>query len=169
MAFSFFRILIKSIFLNFFCADSTSPFPLHSVCIISIYRIPKLYGLSLVDASWSNADPTIWSLVEVCVAIACACAIVYRPLFNWVFRIHISAPNSEGSRKISRPSAGGGGAGSEEWGSKSGHAIRLQRVASLSSQSRLRSGDHGGFQPLEGAEDAFTGWAGGPGEGEAKV
>ena len=61
----------------------------NSVCAISIYRIPKLHGLSLQDPSWSDADTTIWSVVEICVAVVCACAIVYRPLFAWVLRIRV--------------------------------------------------------------------------------
>lgn len=39
--------------------------------------------------------------------IACACAIVYRPLFNWVFRAHVPAAGSALPGKRSRPSAGG--------------------------------------------------------------
>lgn len=109
----------------------------NSVCVISIYRIPKLYGLSLVDASWSNADTTIWSLVEVSVAIACACAIVYRPLFDRFFRTHSSAAGSYGSRKISKPKL-------VEWDSHD--AVKMQRVRGVekgsvvtgSSESRLK-------------------------------
>ncbi|KAK3173075.1 hypothetical protein OEA41_006404 [Lepraria neglecta] len=72
------------------------------ICVVSIYRIPKLHGLSLVDAPWSNADATIWSIVEMCVAIACSCAITLRPAFNWVFRLGDSAA---GSGKSPKPSA----------------------------------------------------------------
>ena len=76
-----------------------------SVCIVSVYRIPKLHGLSLADAPWSDADATIWSIVEVCVAIACACAITYRPLFNWLFGLHVSAAGSGPSGQSSKPSS----------------------------------------------------------------
>lgn len=120
-----------------------------SVCIVSIYRIPKLYGLSLVDASWSNADTTIWSLVEVSVAIACACAIVYRPLFNWIFRSNVSAGSGsdDSSRKKSRPSVPYvGQRGVSEWGKDggAGEDVKMQRAHTFErgsltpSQSRLR-------------------------------
>ncbi|MCJ1280168.1 hypothetical protein MMC21_007995 [Puttea exsequens] len=92
--------------MGIFCIGG---FSLTSILIVSIYRIPKLHGLSLVDAPWSNADATIWSIVEICVAIACACSITYRPLFNLVFRLNVPAAgvsSSERSGKSSRPSLG---------------------------------------------------------------
>ncbi len=72
---------------------------------MSIYRIPELQGLSLADAPWSDADATIWSIVEVCVAIACACAITYRPLFNWVFGLHVQDVGSGPCGQSSKPSS----------------------------------------------------------------
>ena len=59
----------------------------HSVTVISIYRIPKLQGLLLLDPAWDDVDSSIWSIAEISVAILCASAITFRPLFNWVFRI----------------------------------------------------------------------------------
>ncbi|KAI4210002.1 MAG: hypothetical protein LQ351_007109 [Letrouitia transgressa] len=51
------------------------------VCVVSAYRVPKEAFLSLADAPWSNVDPCVWSVVEVCVGIVSACLPTMRPLF----------------------------------------------------------------------------------------
>ena len=56
-----------------------------SVTIISIYRIPILHNISLIDGSWTNIKPSIWTTVEVSMAIVAASALTLKPLFNWVF------------------------------------------------------------------------------------
>lgn len=53
------------------------------------------------DPSWSNVEPIRWSIVEIVAATLGACAITYRPLFNWVFRIQSSEPG----RKSKLPQA----------------------------------------------------------------
>ena len=60
-----------------------------SASIISIYRIPQLRALSgiLYDPSWDTVAPTLWSNVELAALTLGACAITYRPLFNWTFGI----------------------------------------------------------------------------------
>ena len=60
-----------------------------SASVISIYRIPQLRGLSgnLYDPSWDTVAPSLWSDVELAALTLGACAITYRPLFNWVFGI----------------------------------------------------------------------------------
>lgn len=141
----------------------------HSVCIISISRIPKLHALSLIDASWSNADPTIWSLVEVCVAIVCACAIVYRPLVNWLFRIRITNQDSAGSssqrqsRSRSRPKLSG--VGVDEWNRNgwnwNGALVKMERVRVVGKHGEdcggrepaVRVEERGSFQQLGAGED----------------
>lgn len=52
------------------------------VCVVSIYRVPKMYSISLSDVSWSDVEPCVWSVVEVDVAIVCACLPTFRPLFD---------------------------------------------------------------------------------------
>ena len=69
------------------------------MCVVSIYRIPKMYSISLSDVSctWiipdspgdktdrtsgSDVEPCVWSVVEVDVAIVCACLPTFRPLFD---------------------------------------------------------------------------------------
>ncbi|KAK3176963.1 hypothetical protein OEA41_008289 [Lepraria neglecta] len=54
------------------------------VCVASIYRVPKVYGLALSDPGWTDTDACIWSMVEVCVAIVCACLPTLKVLLNWI-------------------------------------------------------------------------------------
>ena len=77
-----------------------------SICVVTIYRIPKIKSASLIDISWSDDEPMIWSVVEICVAIACACAITYRPLSNWIVGFNPSTAGSGPSGKRSKPSLG---------------------------------------------------------------
>lgn len=60
--------------------------------IVSIYRIPQLRDMESFkyDPSWSIVKPGIWSVVELAAATLGACAITYRALFHWVFRIQTS-------------------------------------------------------------------------------
>ena len=66
-----------------------------SATVVSIYRIPQLRSLSLYsyDPSWLDVEPSLWSIVEVSAGTLGACAITYRPLFNWIFGIQ-SSPSS---------------------------------------------------------------------------
>ncbi|MCJ1272070.1 hypothetical protein MMC22_011977 [Lobaria immixta] len=67
------------------------------VCVISIYRVPKIGTLSLSDAPWSDVDACVWGVVEVCVGIVSACTPTLRPLFNWVFHgLRANSKDSEG-------------------------------------------------------------------------
>ena len=75
-----------------------------SVYVVSIYRIPQIKSAPLIDISWPNDEPMIWSVVEIYVAIACACAITYRPLFKWIVGLHSSTTGSDPSGKRSKPS-----------------------------------------------------------------
>ncbi len=71
------------------------------MCVVSIYRVPKMYSISLSDVSCtspvspsptasaiilillgSDVEPCVWSVVEVDVAIVCACLPTFRPLFD---------------------------------------------------------------------------------------
>ena len=55
------------------------------VCIVSIYRIPTQAAISLSDASWSDVNAAVWSVVEVCIGVVSACLPTYRPLFLKIF------------------------------------------------------------------------------------
>ena len=82
----------------------------YSSTIISIYRIPQLRGLSLdsYDPAWTDVESSIWSIVEVSSATLGACAITYRPLFNWLFRTQSSpsAPEDKMSPTAATKSSG---------------------------------------------------------------
>ena len=45
--------------------------------------------------TWSDAKPSLWSIVEVAAATLASCAITYRPLLNKIFRIPSFPPGSE--------------------------------------------------------------------------
>ena len=47
--------------------------------------MPSLHKISLVDGSYTDVQAAVWSAVEVSMAIVCASAITYRPLFNKIF------------------------------------------------------------------------------------
>lgn len=76
--------------------------PEYSATVVSIYRIPQLRGLSLYsyDPTWSDVEPSLWSIVEVSAGTLGACAITYRPLFNWLFRIQASQSVPEGKSSL---------------------------------------------------------------------
>ena len=129
------------------------------VCIVSIYRIPQLHGLSLVDASWSNASTTIWSLVEICVAVVCACAITYRPLVNWIFRIRISIidrrETSNASQSMSRSGPHQGTDNSNKSAPRGGmlkmenmKLFEKQRGPCVVKESAVKSEDRSSFHQL---------------------
>ena len=76
------------------------------VCIVSIYRIPTQAKISFTDASWSDVDAAVWSVVEVCIGIVAACLPTYRLLFLRMFGKGIvngagpfSLLNTDGSKK----------------------------------------------------------------------
>ena len=76
----------------------------NSTTIVSIYRLPQLHSIHSYryDPSWSIIEPAIWSLVEIGAATLAACAITFRPLFNWVFRIRQSSASGGFRREINR-------------------------------------------------------------------
>ena len=116
--------------------------PDYSVCIVSIYRIPKEAELSLMDAPWSDVDAAVWSVVEVCIGIVSACLPTYRPLVIYCMRLvtghHPEEHDDSNYPSISKQSGvsgsmskngGGGGAGAGEWG-RGGSASAWQRAGS---------------------------------------
>lgn len=115
--------------------------------IVSIYRIPKLNDLSFLDPAWSDCDASIWSIVEICVAILCASAITYRPLFNSLFRIP-SFPFGVKNRS-SRPSATplSNKAGGWRWGKASDIAMQpldqSHQGSASSGRSKARLAENG--------------------------
>ncbi|CAF9905470.1 MAG: hypothetical protein ALECFALPRED_000631 [Alectoria fallacina] len=74
------------------------------VTVVSTYRITQLRGLSLYssDPTWNDVEANIWTIVEVSAAMLGACAITYRPLFNWFFRDLIFKTKSSSTRPEER-------------------------------------------------------------------
>ncbi|KAL8731083.1 MAG: hypothetical protein Q9181_004429 [Wetmoreana brouardii] len=52
------------------------------VCIVSILRLISLVTVSYTDITWTVTDPLLWSMLEPCVGITCACIPLMRPLLS---------------------------------------------------------------------------------------
>ncbi|KAK9772380.1 hypothetical protein SCAR479_10918 [Seiridium cardinale] len=52
------------------------------VVVVSIVRVTYVAGVSFSDGFWVNSFPSMWSVVENCVAIVAACLPVLRPVYN---------------------------------------------------------------------------------------
>ncbi|KAK8045562.1 hypothetical protein PG993_005586 [Apiospora rasikravindrae] len=52
------------------------------VVAVSIIRVTYVSGVSFSDGFWVNTFPSMWSVVESCVAIVAACLPTLRPVFN---------------------------------------------------------------------------------------
>ena len=59
------------------------------------------------DPGWADVGPTMWSAVEISVAILGACAITYRPLFRWILKNWILKIQSSSSRLVGKLSRAG--------------------------------------------------------------
>lgn len=58
----------------------------HSVCLVSLLRLPSLITLSRsTDPTWDAATVAIWTCIELNIAIICACCMTLRPLVARVF------------------------------------------------------------------------------------
>ncbi|KAK7738504.1 hypothetical protein SLS53_006023 [Cytospora paraplurivora] len=66
------------------------------VCVVSIIRLTYLSEVGLSDATWNDAFTALWSVVETCIAIVCACLPTLRPLFDGVFSAPSSAKHARG-------------------------------------------------------------------------
>lgn len=75
------------------------------MCIVSIIRAPKVRDVSLADATWSDDDGIIWSIVELNVGVVSACLPTLRPLVNFLLRGHSDLSRADSSNK---PEVGSG-------------------------------------------------------------
>ncbi|KAL8805830.1 MAG: hypothetical protein Q9182_001742 [Xanthomendoza sp. 2 TL-2023] len=55
------------------------------VCIVSILRLISLLTVSYTDITWTVTDPLLWSMLEPCVGVTCACIPLMRPLLSRAF------------------------------------------------------------------------------------
>lgn len=74
------------------------------VCLVSVLRLHSLYIVSTSDdMTWDNADPAIWSNIEVTTGIICACMPATKALISRFFP-HLLSTNH--SRQPTLPSQG---------------------------------------------------------------
>ena len=117
----------------------------NSVTVVSVYRIPKLNSFSALDAGWSDIDASIWSLVEISVALVAASAITYRPLYNFVFRISwssFSGPKARTASSNTTRSPYPNGSQVRSASTKGGD-VSLQALNSTSGHDKARLSEHG--------------------------
>ena len=74
-----------------------------SVCLASVIRVPYIAHMSLVDASWSDVNGGIWTVVELNLGIVSACLPTLRPLFLHVFHGGYTA-NAHRQKPLEKPS-----------------------------------------------------------------
>ncbi|ROV94600.1 hypothetical protein VPNG_09203 [Cytospora leucostoma] len=97
------------------------------VCVVSIIRLTYLSNVGLSDATWNDAFTALWSVVETCIAIVCACLPTLRPLFDGVFSALSSAKHARGRFVPSEaPSANTGN--STDW-------LKLEGISASSGRS----------------------------------
>ncbi|KAI9673328.1 MAG: hypothetical protein M1829_004094 [Trizodia sp. TS-e1964] len=61
------------------------------VCIASIVRVPFLAdAVGSIDPTWNTLDGTLWSVIEICIGIVCACLPLLRPIFYNNFTASLS-------------------------------------------------------------------------------
>ncbi|CAF9919147.1 MAG: hypothetical protein ALECFALPRED_000982 [Alectoria fallacina] len=63
------------------------------VIFASIWRAATMKDLSHLDASWTNVDPCIWSIVENGIGIVSTCLPTLRPLYSLAVRGHYCRSN----------------------------------------------------------------------------
>ena len=73
------------------------------VVVVSIIRVTYVSQVSFSDGFWVNSLPTVWSIVENCLAIVAACLPVMRPVFN---KLIYGSPDGRGHSKISSVNSG---------------------------------------------------------------
>lgn len=106
------KIMVSSVFilgllyhslLSFLC---DSLLTIRSACVASILRIYFMTALGhSADVSWVQGNAFIWSIVEPCVGIICACLPAIRALVRSTFKcISSSVADKFGSSGEGRPS-----------------------------------------------------------------
>ena len=60
-----------------------SPYSVHSVCIISVFRIIYIStGVQFLDITYSKIPTDIYSILELTIGIICACLPIMRPIIS---------------------------------------------------------------------------------------
>jgi hypothetical protein len=77
------------------------------VIMASIARITALLGIGndVIDITWVIAIFDIWSVLETCIGIICACAPTIRPLLHKVFPNFLASRSGSGTVKTTQNTA----------------------------------------------------------------
>ncbi|KAL8717842.1 MAG: hypothetical protein Q9225_004949 [Loekoesia sp. 1 TL-2023] len=93
------------------------------VCIVSILRLISLVTVSYTDITWTVTDPLLWSMLEPCVGVSCACIPLMRPLLSRAFpERHSKRANKYGEIKdLKRSTSNSNGSSNKRFGSAKVH------------------------------------------------
>lgn len=69
----------------------------NSICIVSIIRLRALVYWTMQDGTYTNSRAILWTSLESCLGIICACIVVMKPLFGKLL------PKSHGKLSSSNP------------------------------------------------------------------
>lgn len=96
------------------------------VVVVSIIRVTYVSGVSFSDGFWVNTFPSMWSVVESCVAIVAACLPCLRPVFNLLLH---GDPDGSNGRK-GRSGQSGDGLPGRDLVTIGGHVVPMKNIAS---------------------------------------
>ncbi|KAL8679485.1 MAG: hypothetical protein Q9224_002180 [Gallowayella concinna] len=128
------------------------------VCIVSILRLISLLTVSYSDITWTVTDPLLWSMLEPCVGVTCACIPLMRPLLSRAFpERHSKRANKYGEFKDVPSPNNSNGSGNRRFG---GRKIQDDGTYPLTNTSgsvgvttnEISSGRLAG--PIDGSKDA---------------
>ncbi|KAK8018791.1 hypothetical protein PG991_007981 [Apiospora marii] len=98
------------------------------VVAVSIIRVTYVSGVSFSDGFWVNTFPSMWSVVESCVAIVAACLPCLRPVFNLL--LHGDPEGSTRQRGTNDDGPSGKGLHDRDLVTIGGHRIPMKNMPS---------------------------------------
>ncbi|KAL8989197.1 MAG: hypothetical protein Q9177_001871 [Variospora cf. flavescens] len=101
-------------------------------CVATIVRFCYVPKIVLVDPTWTQVDPGLWSTIEPCLGIVSACL----PIIGSLLRSKLGS-------SVSNSSGPGGGSGSKSWFSRSNNKRSSQGAVSYGLDSSDRRKDSG--------------------------
>ena len=128
------RCLVSSLCYN--SRQETKRSNFCSETAFSIIRLAELTHLDVSDVTWNYQPPIIWSSVEICVGIICACLPVTAPLVAVFMRV-ISGPEENYPPSSFGPSHGK--RGNNEFSNQSFNKLEDDRTGLVRGRDNLTS------------------------------
>lgn len=126
----------------------------NSICIVSIIRLRALVDWTIHDGTYVNSRALLWTSLESCLGIICACIVVMRPLFGKRLSKSRVKLNSSKSKTVSgSPALPSSVGGRQPWAPS---WVRLSQNNGLGMNNALRQAESeegpaqaGRFQRIE--------------------